>query len=406
MSARVVIVGAGVAGTAAAWALRRAAGQGRPGREVLVLDGGLGASGLGGGAVDDVPWEELARAERALGVGAPASRVDFAVRAFAQELGLWSLPEQSRWLIATTAGRVRPARGADAALLDLGGLAGRRIGLPRAERAGWDADSLARALAAEPTLAARSFELKPIDAVLFRHRGHDAYPDAELAGLLDEPAHLAWLAERLREALARTPVDALLVGPWLGLDPGRAAALSERVGVPVGEALSATGTTAGLRFERARDRLLARVHVTVQRGRVMALARRDAGFELGLADGSTLRADEVILALGGVAGGGVVYEPTERSAGRDMPARARLPFRLSLDAALPLRWGGGELDVGGSLFGLDLDEGLWPAGPLGGPLERVGLDPHPLDGVRAVGDLVADRPRTLLAAVASALAVV
>ena len=29
-------------------------------------------------------------------------------------------------------------------------------------------------------------------------------------------------------------MDALLVGPWLGLDAGRAAALSERVGVPVG----------------------------------------------------------------------------------------------------------------------------------------------------------------------------
>lgn len=401
MSARGVVVGAGAAGTAAAWALCRA---GRAGREVLVLDGGLGASGLGGGAVDDVPWEEIERAERALGAGGLASPIDAAVRAFAAELGLWSLPEDTRLLVATTAGRVRPARGADAALLDLGALAGRRIGIPRAERVGWDADSLARGLAAEPALRARSFELKAIDAVLFRHRGGETFPDAELAALLDDPAHLAWLAERLREAVTRTPVDALLVGPWLGLDAGRAAALSERVGVPVGEALSATSTTAGLRFERARDRLLARIGATLQRGRVAALTRRDAGFALQLADGSTLLADEVILALGGVAGGGVVYEPSERSAGRDMPARARLPFRLSLDAELPLRFGDAELDVGGSLFGPDLDEGLWPNGPLGGPLERVGLDAAPMSGVRVVGDLVAARPRTLLVAVASALA--
>lgn len=397
MSTKHVVIGAGAAGTAAAWALRR------EGRDVLVLDGGLGASGLGGGAVDDVPWEEVARAERALDAAAPAGPVDAAVRTFAEELGLWSLPERGRLLVATTAGRVRPARGADAALLDLGALAGLRIGIPRAERAGWDADSLARGLAAEPAVRARSLELKPIDATLFRHRGDDAFPDAELAGLVDDPAHLAWLAERLREALERTPVDALLLGPWLGLDAGRAAALSARVGVPVGEALSATAATAGLRFERARDRLLARSGAKVERARVAALAPRDERLELRLADGSTLRADEVILALGGVAGGGVVYEPSERAAGRDLPTRARLPFRLSLDGELPLRLGETELDVGGSLFGLDLDEGLWPAGPLGGPLERVGLEVRPMRGVRVVGDLVASRPRTLLVAVASAL---
>lgn len=395
-----VVVGAGVAGTAAAWIARR------EGREVLVLDGGLGASGLGGGAVDDVPWEDVVRGERALGAEAPASPLDGLVRAFVDELGLWSVPAERRVLLATTAGRARPARGADRALLDLTALPkGARIGLPRADRAGWDAESLCRALGDERSVRARSFEVKPIDAVLVRRRGEEVFPDAERAALADDPAHLAWLAERLGEAVARTPVDAVLVGPWLGLDTERATELSRRVGIPVGEALSATSSTAGLRFERARDRLLARGGARVRRTRLTRLDAHAGRFELELPDGTApLVAESVILAVGGLAGGGLVYAPAERNAGRDLPSRARVPFALSFDADLSLRGLGHALDVGGSLHGPDLDEGLWPTGDRASALERVGLAANPADGLRAVGDVVEGRPRTLLAAIASALA--
>ena len=56
-----VVVGAGIAGLAAAWSARRA------GREVTVVSAGPGASALGSGAVDDVPWEQFSSARRAAG---------------------------------------------------------------------------------------------------------------------------------------------------------------------------------------------------------------------------------------------------------------------------------------------------------------------------------------------------
>ena len=61
MSRRVLVIGAGVAGLAAAWSAARA------GHEVTLLSAGAGASALGGGAVDDVTWESLLRAARVRG---------------------------------------------------------------------------------------------------------------------------------------------------------------------------------------------------------------------------------------------------------------------------------------------------------------------------------------------------
>src|SRR6188474_3442074 len=98
---RVVIVGAGAAGTAAAWAAAQR------GAEIRMFDPAFGASSLGGGAVDDRPWEEVERAAEVLGMSARAGALPESVRAFVDALGLWQLAADGDDLcrLATEAGR-------------------------------------------------------------------------------------------------------------------------------------------------------------------------------------------------------------------------------------------------------------------------------------------------------------
>jgi glycerol-3-phosphate dehydrogenase subunit B len=100
----------------------------------------------------------------------------------------------------------------------------------------------------------------------------------------------------------------------------------------------------------------------------------------------------VVLALGGVAGGGIrlAHSFAERA-----PVR---PFELSVSGDLPLALDGRPLDDVASLHGVDLTaSGL-------SLLERVGVSTdgarvHGYDRIFAAGDVVAGRPRTMLEAV-------
>ena len=220
MSAHVVVIGAGAAGTAAAWAAR-------PNAKVTIVDGGVGATSLTSGAIDDQPWDQLVRAAKTLGEAPKLQPIPSSTAAFAAELGLWSLAtEGSSPLVATTGGWVRPARGLDRSLLDLRSLIGRRVLLPRADRPGWDADSLARAFAAEaPVELGLTFEA--VDATVLRFEDERRIADAEIASRTDDPARLAWLAtelgrtrDRLGERIAflrgPRPFGALRVGRCAG----------------------------------------------------------------------------------------------------------------------------------------------------------------------------------------------
>src|SRR5258708_2267041 len=97
------VVGAGVAGTAAPLAAARR------GVRVTLIDGGPGASLLATGALDAVPWQ-----------GAPTEPVAIspAARETLDALGGYLLADDGARLL-TTSGVVRPARGHDAALLDV-----------------------------------------------------------------------------------------------------------------------------------------------------------------------------------------------------------------------------------------------------------------------------------------------
>jgi glycerol-3-phosphate dehydrogenase subunit B len=401
---RIVIVGAGLAGLAAAWSAHR------KGHEITIVSAGPGASALGGGAVDDVPWEQLVRASRALGLAPFARPLAADVLAFARDLGAWDLAPASLAWVATIAGRLRPARGRDLALLDLNALTSTRVLLPRASRANWDADALAAGLTDDPFARARGLTFVAVDLPVLRFDEERRIADGDLALRHDAEPRLAWLAARLTEGLARTPAGAVLVGPWLGAATAHAAALTARVGVPVGEALLGVGSPAGLRFEAARDRLLAAIGARVLVDRVTAIAH-DRGLAITLQTGASLLADGVVLALGGLAAGGLVYDPPDHSAAADLPTTGvHAPFTLSLRAPVQITADLGAAahpgEATSSLHGPALDITAWPLGNRAGTLESAGIrctGARAGEGITAAGDVVAGRPRTALEAVSAGI---
>ncbi|MBW2454975.1 MAG: FAD-dependent oxidoreductase [Deltaproteobacteria bacterium] len=414
MFERVVVIGAGAAGLAATWAAAQR------GAEIRLYDGGVGCSCLNGGALDDRPWEQVARATEVLQHVTEAGPLPESVRAFARQLGLWRLPDQGQGLcrLATEAGRVRLARGHDRSLLDLARLpVGARVALPRVVRPEWDADSLAASLCADAYARSRGIQFEAMDAKVLKHVGEDRIASAELASRHDEPARRGWLAERLRESLrratgaqgqdspARRPFDAVLIGPWLGADKPIASWLAEQLGVPVGETVSGVGCAAGMRFESARLALLSSLGIELVPRQVAAV--RNLGDELAVTiEGGEEQAatDAVVLAIGGLAAGGVVYDPPEQSAGQDVPLAGRAAFRLSVDVPVRLQAFRKPIDVVGSIHGPALDEVAWPVDADPGLLEAVGVACQGAEAaprVYGAGDVVADRPRTMLQAVYS-----
>jgi glycerol-3-phosphate dehydrogenase subunit B len=400
---RIAIVGAGLAGLAAAWSARR------KGHEVTIVSAGPGASALGGGAVDDVPWEQLVRASRALGITPRARPLPDDVHAFTSDLGTWNLDDERLAWVATIAGRVRPARGRDHALLDLATLPGARVMLPRADRSSWDADAIAAGLTDDPFARAHRITFLAADAPVLRFDEERRVADGDLALRHDAEARLAWLAERIREGVTRTSATAVLLGPWLGAAASQSARLSQLAGLPVGEALCGVGSPAGLRFEAARDRLLATIGARVLVDRVTTI-ERDGGLAITLTRGASLLVDGVVLATGGLAGGGLIYEPPDYHAAADLPSGVRAPFRLSLRAPVTLaaKLGADALtgEATSSLHGPAIDETAWPRGNRAGMLESAGIrckGARAADGITAAGDVVAGRPRTALEAVAAGI---
>jgi glycerol-3-phosphate dehydrogenase subunit B len=377
-AARIVVIGAGVAGASAALAAR----EGR--HEVLVIDGGSGASTLAPGALDG-------DADHA---GSALPFDGFALGACR---------------IATMAGMIRRAAGRDLALLDLDATGDGMIAVPTSVHHGWDA----RVLAAQWNDGDSAFSGRfvALDATLLRFTDERDLPDADLARRHDDPARLAWLAERLREALATGKtsgqrISAVLLPPWLGAGSPRAATLSALLEIPAGEALAANLGPSGLRFEAARDRAFAEQGVQVRGSRAKAVRRASAEatpFVIELADGETIEARAVVLANGGLVGGGLRYTPSASDLAFAVPTRSRATMELGVTVDPHLATvglDGRPLIAPGSLFGASPEQLAWPF-QRPAPIERAGVLPPTHDGVYVAGELAADLPRTWLAAVRS-----
>lgn len=421
MIATVTIIGGGIAGLAAAW------GATQRGDKVNLVDGGAGASALTSGAVDETPWDTLLAASMQLGEPIRAAELPEEVLGFSAALGLWHLvpAEGEMALVVSGAGVVRPARGHDRAILDLARVPiGGTVIVPRLERAGWDADSMARTLSSDPRARDRGLTFEASSVTALRFADEWRIGDVDLAARHDEEARRVWLSEQLTQTLRfkrsrHRKADAFLMGPWLGAAAPQAEDLSARVGVPVGEVLSPVGGPAGSRFVAARDALLARCEVKPVRGKAVELQSEHGRVVLRVEPGGQLiAADRTLLAIGGLIGGGLVYGPPYRHEDDVPPSRQPIPFRLSLSAGVQLAtcektgvaWNGPaprRMGVVGSRHGPELDTTAWPHGDVMGGLESVGIACDGVwaaPGITVAGDARAGRPRTVLEAVRSGLA--
>lgn len=361
---KLAIIGGGAAGTAAAWCARRA------GADVTLFFDRPGATSLCSGALDQLPWEQAA--------ADPPLAPD--VLAFTAAFEAWTVGTRSA-RVATYAGILRPTRGADTALLDVEAIAGKRVAVVDAPIDGHDGRALARSLSAGAwaTKTGTRFEAVAVSGIL--EPSEERLPAFDVACLHDSRERAARLAECLRRADARA--DAWLVGPWLGASAGAAEGVRKLLGKAVGETTSPPGGVAGSRFEASRDALLSSLGVTVRRARVHALSGHASSFRLNVA-GAEHEADAVVLAIGGMASGGIALSPA--GAADALSPSVRAPVLVGMSGNVLMAASGGGPD--------------WAA--LGIPaLERVGIlgdgaAARGAEGVFVAGDALADRPRTVL----------
>lgn len=375
---RTAVIGGGAAGTAAAWALRRG------GAQVTLYYDRPGATALQSGALDFVLD------------GAPDPTAFPDVVAFADALAIWSVgPTSSR--VATYEGVIRPARGIDSALLDLAPLSGKTVGVVDLPLGDWDGEFLARQLTGSPWAKQTETRFTPvrIDGVFDTNDAPRSSFDVALAH--DDPARLARFTEALAEAT--TTVDGFLCGAWFGTAPGIPERLRGLVGKPCGETTSRPGDAAGARFDAARDALLANAGVVVRRQRLAAIELRGPRWTVIAGSGgmtaNEFGFDAVVLAIGGILGGGIVLDNPRGNAPPVFHAGIRGPGEVGFDevAAHALA----------SPHGVDL-------GAIGmSAVERVGILARreripQCEGLFAAGDCIAGRPRTVLEAARAGIA--
>jgi len=391
VSRHVVVVGGGIAATAAALAAARA------GAEVTRVAGGPGASVLATGALDDVPWEEAT---------GPASPLGGALRDVLDALVGYRVTD-ARALVATHAGTLRPARGTDRALLDLAALPEARVLVPVLDHLMWDGEALARAWNASPL--ARGVRFIPVPAPLQKLADEHQLPDAELAARHDDPSRVGWLADRLTELRTHVDGTAVLLPPWLGASREVATSLSAKVGVPCGEVLGGVGGPSGARFEHRRDRASAAAGVVVRPGMATRVTHReghDRAWRVAL-DAGELEAHAVVLATGGVLGGGLAYTPATAFLGGPLPETPRALLHLTCDAPVVLAARGRPLLDPSSLFGAAPESHAWPhvdaslLDEAGVQVAEDGRVVGAADGLYAAGELAAGCRHTWLAALGS-----
>jgi glycerol-3-phosphate dehydrogenase subunit B len=374
-----LVIGAGFAGVAAAWALTRR------GRDVLLVWDGEGASSLYSGALDRNEWSDVPD-PRPLSADAEA---------FLGALACFAPPGSGSARLATSAGVIRPARCRDRALLDLEPWRGRRVDVVDLGRPGWDAAALARAWSENAWARQTRTEFRALPVRALEMEAARWLPASDLAARADDPEWASHLAGAISAA---SPGDGpVLMGPWLGLLPDSVERVRTALRRPIGETLSEPGGAAGFRYELARDAWLERSGVRSVRARISSVARRGSAYEvLCQRAGDTAQAPlaenitEVILAIGGVTGGGVRFLAGSGPEGRS--------FSLSLEAPVALRLGGREVSIQSGALGADLQQlGLEALNLVGLSVDERMLARPP--DLYAAGDVVERTPRCALEAI-------
>ncbi|MFC1641404.1 hypothetical protein ACFL5O_01760 [Myxococcota bacterium] len=398
---RAVVVGAGVAGTAAAWAIARSGG------EAILVHDRPGATELYSGALDGEP----SRSDVSLSL-------ETDLHAWVRSLEIWALPRNDA-RVATGAGITKRSRGLDHTLLNLEPLAGNSIAVLSTDYPAYDGKLLARTLADSQWAESTKTHFTAVAVDVVHEASERSCSPHDFAVLHDSPERIEWLAEQLRSA--SSSYDAWLLGPWLGLEPETVLHLRQALERPVGETTSLPGGAAGARFARARDRLMRHLGLTVVRGRVLAATRTGKSWKLDVESylpnrsrtgglggmggriihpeagwqktAQVLEADAVVLACGGIVSGGIELAPV----GSMGPA-----FRLSFGAPIALTVHQAVLRPMSTLHGPVLDR-LGPE-----VFESVGIatrGPHVQGepGLVVAGAALARQPHTMLHAAQSGL---
>jgi anaerobic glycerol-3-phosphate dehydrogenase len=366
---KVLVLGAGFAGLAAAFAARRA------GAQVTLVHGGPASSALYAGAVD----------------GDPPTTADLGSGLLSELATALGLRLGSATRLCTREGVVRAAIGADSALLDVAPLAGKRIAVVDVMRDDWDAPLLVRCFAASDWAkqTGTRFERVPLDLLEKTHQRRTSSYD--FAASFERAERPGWLIETLK---AHAGPDAWLFGPWLGLRRPLAAELAASVGVPVGEVTSPPGGVAGARFELRRDALLASLGVETTQAVARHVSSEGEAVGVALEDGSVLRADALVVACGGFVSGALELRGA-------LSGSEPAGFELAI-TGLPAVQVRGDLARPSSLFGVDL------AARGRRLLELVGLPARAgavvgAPRVFAAGDLLAPQQPTVAHALTSGL---
>jgi len=341
----VAVIGAGLAGAAAALTLAEA------GVPVVQIAAGPGATALSAGTLDvagaspgiaTLPWRDPLRGNALLprerlalhrrgapthpyaqlfGGGDEIERAEREIEASMLRLAGWLAPEglavagslAANRLLPGVPGTLRvadyalgPAAGAD--VLQAAELA--VVDLPALE--GWDARALARTLAWElDALGVRKLPLSVVHPALPERWLRERSP-MRLAAALDRSEARAALAEAVTGLGGEGRV--LLFPPVLGLDAHAKliAALEGASGARVGEALAfPPHAVSGYRLQRALDAAVLRNGIERVTGRVHGVAATDRE-RLSLAldgAGGPVVADAVVLATGRFVGGGLEAGP-------------------------------------------------------------------------------------------------
>ncbi|MCC7535188.1 MAG: FAD-binding protein [Deltaproteobacteria bacterium] len=418
-AARVCVVGAGVAGCAAALAARA------NGADVAIVEGPYGASAMSTGAWDVAPLEGMDgpwRTGRTVGEAIEAVVRDRPHHPYARRAGTTAAGRRALLaeiaaahgalfgalgiyrpfdlgshgvLVATEAGVARRAASAQIAVLDLdeAGTSDEARVVAVAELRGYrafDAPSIAASLGQDATRRgdARRFLATPLE--FFRRRSDATLGPAEVAALLDGDEARRRFAAILRRDVTVEGLSAVLVPPVLGRETDDVPAkLASALGVPMGEALGGPGGPQGLRLHRRIEAALDAAKVVRIEGPAVRVVVRGDGVSVETGSGS-VAADRVVLATGSLLGGGLVLSDGElREPLLDLPVGVRgepLALPSSARGRDPVALLGAELHAGGlgSSAGVRVDASM----------RVIDRDETPMARVLAAGALLADHDPT------------